>query len=118
MAAAIIPIVTSLAPVVAQLLPGIIKAVEGIFTAPKSGPQKMAAAVDLAQSAVTSLIDKTQVKGADAPNSDALRNMIEAELARLKGSGELTPPLALPPVHWGPPITFERFEGWLVRQQR
>jgi hypothetical protein len=118
MAGAIIPIVSSLAPVVAQLLPGIIRAVEGIFTAPKSGPQKMAAALDLAQAAIGSLTEKTQVKGAESPpTADALRAMIETELARLKASGELTPPLALPAVPGGPPITFERFDGWLVRQK-
>lgn len=117
MAAAIVPLIVTLAPILAQLLPGIIRGVEALFSGPKEGPKKIEAAVSLAESAVTQIVNAGQIAGAP-PTRDELRAMIEAVLATMQAGGEPKPPAgtagsAAARLASGAPFTIER--AWVIR---
>jgi hypothetical protein len=84
----------SLLGVLLPLVPSLIRGIEAIFqTKPKSGPDKMGAAVD----ALRIIVEKMMVAGVPLPDGsliqdksvsdDLLRGMIEAEYQRMKASG-------------------------------
>lgn len=83
MAAAIVPILSSLIP---ALIPAIVSAVEKLF-GNGTGPKKM----DAAQSLLTDLFKRFQdaFPGTGMPLGDELQKMIQAEVERMNREGAL-----------------------------
>lgn len=82
----------AIATLVSGLLPSIINGLEGIFAKPKSGVEKMDAALQMVKAVTDKLVATGVVtkQPTDAPlTDDALRGMIEGKLAEMKASGAL-----------------------------
>ncbi len=81
-------------PLLLPLIGPLIQGVEAIFSKPKSGPDKVAAVANALRQIIEQLmIAGIPVAGQPIPEKsvtdDLLKGAIEAELARLKASGQL-----------------------------
>lgn len=111
MAAAIIPIITSLLPLAAQIIPEIVQGIDGLFP-PKTGEQKLPAALDATKSALDKVISSLAAGTVSMPDDATLRGMIEQAVQQMK-AGRL--PVAGAPVVVpdGAPFTVE--QAWVIR---
>lgn len=92
MAAALVPIITSLAPVV---IPALVQGVESLF--PRgSGPGKMSAVVGALQ-AIWNDLAKAGVS-TPPPSADSLTALVETVVQDLKGKGMLPAPAGTTPI--------------------
>ncbi len=91
----------TLLALLAPLLPSLIQGIEKLFAGkPKSGEDKMKAVID----ALRMVIERMMAAGVPLPDGtvipeksisdDLLRGLIEAELQRLKASGQMTAPVS------------------------
>lgn len=110
MAAAIIPIITSLLPIAAQAIPMFVKMFEELF-GPHTGAEKLPAVLDATKAVLVQAAPK--MPGAPMPDDATLRGMIEQEVQRMKaGLTAETPPVV---VADGAP--FEVVQGWIIREK-
>lgn len=101
MAAAIIPIITSLLPVI---VPSLVQGVEALF-GKQTGPAKMQAVLNALQSLIADLGKAGLMPS--PPSPDALMALIETVVQDLKGKGQLPAPAGTPPITSLAGMTFQ-----------